>query len=47
MSQLETKASSDNPSENSVERVKKEFGNMLPKTGVYFLPDPKILDFLK
>jgi hypothetical protein len=25
---------------------RKSFGNMLPKQGVYFLPDTKVIDFL-
>ena len=26
---------------------RKSYGNMLPKTGVYFLPDTKVIDFLR
>jgi len=26
---------------------RKSFGNMLPKQGVYFLPDTKVIDFLR
>ena len=28
-------------------RLKKEFGNMLPRSGVHFMPDTKVLDFLR
>lgn len=37
----------DNTSEDQQQRIKREFGNMLPKSGVYFLPDARVLDFLK
>ena len=29
------------------EQDKKKYGALLPKTGVYFLPDEKVLGFLK
>jgi len=29
------------------DEVKRKYGNLLPKTGVYFLPDDKIVSFLK
>jgi len=29
------------------EQDKKKYGALLPKTGVYFLPDDKVLGFLK
>lgn len=29
------------------EADKKKYGALLPKTGVYFLPDEKVLGFLK
>jgi len=31
----------------SEDEVKKKYGNLLPKSGVYFLPDDKIISFLK
>jgi len=27
--------------------MKREFGNMMPKNGVYFMPDFRVLDFVK
>ena len=27
--------------------MKKEFGNMLPRGGIYFVPDFKVIDFIK
>jgi hypothetical protein len=30
-----------------MDMMKKEFGNMLPRNGVYFMPDFKVLDFIK
>mmetsp|Transcript_19982 Transcript_19982/g.14694 ORF Transcript_19982/g.14694 Transcript_19982/m.14694 type:complete len:180 (+) Transcript_19982:304-843(+) len=29
------------------DEVKKKYGNLMPKTGVYFLPDDKIVSFLR
>jgi len=27
--------------------MKKEFGNMLPRGGIYFVPDFKVIEFIK
>ena len=27
--------------------MRKEFGNMLPRGGIYFVPDFKVIDFIK
>ena len=36
-----------NNASNYEAMVKKEFGNMLPRTGVYFMPDFKVLDYIR
>lgn len=42
-----TKAASATATMHMYEQDKKRYGALLPKTGVYFLPDEKVLAFLR
>jgi hypothetical protein len=33
--------------ENYEAKLKKEFGNMMPRSGVYFMPDFKVISFIR
>ena len=54
-SQMESQGSTNRSKQQSnadatmhvYEQDKKKYGALLPKTGVYFLPDEKVLGFLK
>ena len=34
-------------SDMEADKERKKYGSLLPKTGVHFLPDSKVIDFLK
>lgn len=44
--QQEAEADQDEPAEATLEDRNK-YGPLLPRTGVHFLPDSKVVDFLK
>jgi len=39
--------STNNSISNQLSEEKKKYGVLLPKSGVYFLPDEKVVGFLK
>ena len=46
--QLQVVESSDHESPRSAtDEERAQYGSLLPRTGVHFLPDPKVIDFLK